>query len=321
MSKESIFSTYKTGENRVTASILAVLQNLSLNRLERILGALMGETSFQLVKFTNQDASGSSGIPDATISASVDILIEAKIVRDALNKDQIDRHLENLNNRKSGFKSSFLLVLTPDEESPPMMANYDEKPVMWRSFMDISRAIDDILEDSFEVISEREIFLLRELQIMFERENLLKSPHNTVIVAAKNAWPEYKKFGAYICQSNRSFRNVERIGFYANGQIQLYIPQILYVENEVTLEKDSENIELREIMNKVLEKGVRNLGDQYKIFKLSPMDSELTEKLENPIINDQTSKTGKGTAYTMGQRYVNLSSLIGASKTSEIDEN
>jgi hypothetical protein len=321
MSKGSIFSSYKTGENRVTASILAVLQNLSLNRLERILGALMGETSFQLVKFTNQDASGSSGIPDATISASVDILIEAKIVRDALNKDQIDRHLENLNNRKSGFKSSFLLVLTPDEYPPLIMERYNDEPVVWKSFMQVNQAIDEILEDSSEVISEREIFLLRELQIMFEKEDLLKSPHNTVIVAAKNAWPEYQKFGAYICQPNRSFRKVERIGFYSSGQIQPYFPEILAVQDEVTLEANSKNLELQEIMNTLIESGARNLGDQYKIFKLSPMDSERTEKLKNPIINDQTSKTGKGTAYTMGQRYVNLSSLIGVSKTSEIDEN
>ena len=38
---DSIFSTYRTGENRVTASILAVLRSLALQRTERLLGALM----------------------------------------------------------------------------------------------------------------------------------------------------------------------------------------------------------------------------------------------------------------------------------------
>ena len=37
---DSIFSTYRTGENRVTASILAVLRSLALHRIERLLGAL-----------------------------------------------------------------------------------------------------------------------------------------------------------------------------------------------------------------------------------------------------------------------------------------
>jgi hypothetical protein len=49
----SIFSTYSTGENRVTASILAVLKSLSLNRIERLLGALLEQSAFELVRFQN----------------------------------------------------------------------------------------------------------------------------------------------------------------------------------------------------------------------------------------------------------------------------
>jgi len=39
----SLFSTYSPGENRVTASILAVLRSLSLGRIERMLGAPTGK--------------------------------------------------------------------------------------------------------------------------------------------------------------------------------------------------------------------------------------------------------------------------------------
>jgi hypothetical protein len=49
----NLFSTYKTGENRVTASILAVVRSLSLGRIERILGALMEQSAFELVRFQN----------------------------------------------------------------------------------------------------------------------------------------------------------------------------------------------------------------------------------------------------------------------------
>ena len=38
----NLFSTYKTGENRVTASILAVLRALSIGRVERLLFGRIG---------------------------------------------------------------------------------------------------------------------------------------------------------------------------------------------------------------------------------------------------------------------------------------
>lgn len=50
----NIFSTYSTGENRVTASIIAVLQSLSLSRIETLLGALLEQSEFELVRFQNQ---------------------------------------------------------------------------------------------------------------------------------------------------------------------------------------------------------------------------------------------------------------------------
>lgn len=66
----NLFSTYTKGENRVTSSILSVLQFLSLHRTERLLGALMEESEFQLVQFQCQPYSGGQGTPDALISSS-----------------------------------------------------------------------------------------------------------------------------------------------------------------------------------------------------------------------------------------------------------
>ena len=76
---DSIFSTYRAGENRVTASILAVLRSLSLGRCQRILAALLEQSEFELVRFQNQPAKGSIGVPDAEISSSFRILVETKI--------------------------------------------------------------------------------------------------------------------------------------------------------------------------------------------------------------------------------------------------
>lgn len=60
---DSLFSTYRAGENRVTASILAVLRSLALHRTERLLGALMERSEFELVSFRNQPAKGGKGGP------------------------------------------------------------------------------------------------------------------------------------------------------------------------------------------------------------------------------------------------------------------
>src|SRR6516162_7898220 len=112
---DSIFSTYSTGENRVTASILAVLRCLALPRIERILGALMDD-EFQLVRFQNQPAKGGKGIPDGEIGSSCRLLLETKLVRNGLNRDQLERHLERLDT--SSEKDRMVLVLTPDDVQP-----------------------------------------------------------------------------------------------------------------------------------------------------------------------------------------------------------
>jgi hypothetical protein len=43
MSLKPLFSTYRQGENRVTASLLAVLSRLGTDLTERVLGALLDE--------------------------------------------------------------------------------------------------------------------------------------------------------------------------------------------------------------------------------------------------------------------------------------
>ena len=75
----NLFSTYKTGENRVTAAILAVVRSLSLGRIERILGALMEQSAFELVRFHNQPSRGAVGVPDAEIVGSCRLLVETKM--------------------------------------------------------------------------------------------------------------------------------------------------------------------------------------------------------------------------------------------------
>lgn len=314
----SIFSTYSTGENRVTASVLAVLRSLSLGRIERLLGALLEQSEFELVKFHNQLSEGGAGVPDAMILASCRLLVETKVVRETVEKPQIERHLARLDDATEAMQ--LLLVLTPDDERPRALDEFQDQRLAWSSFSTLDQAIDELLDDPHEVVSEREAFLLRELQSMFEAEGLLANPNDVVVVAARNAWPEYNEFHAYICQPNRGFRQVSRMGFYSKQQIYPCVPKILEVHDDVIMRTGHYEGELGKLVDYILSHSMRLNDEHYKVFLLSAPDDPETIQLPNPIPNDKRDKSGKGTAFTMGQRYVASTDLLAAQTTSDLDK-
>jgi hypothetical protein len=56
-----------------------------------------------------------------------------------------------------------------------------------------------------------------------------------LIVAARSAWPLYTAISSYICQNRRTFRDVSRMGFYAERTIYPAFPLILERHNDVDL--------------------------------------------------------------------------------------
>ena len=52
------------------------------------------------------------------------------------------------------------------------------------------------------------------------------APRDTVIVAARNAWPLYLEVGAYVCQAGRSFQSVEYLAFYADREIKAEVAEV-----------------------------------------------------------------------------------------------
>src|SRR5436190_5522941 len=146
----NIFSTYSTGENRVTASILAVCQSLSLQRTQRHIGALHEQSEFELVRFENQPAKGSKGVPDASIVSSVRLLIETKIVRNAVDLQQLQQHLNRLDETSEIVK--LLLVLTPDDQCPQVLNQLGDPRAVWSSFAALDQAINDLISDIQEVV-------------------------------------------------------------------------------------------------------------------------------------------------------------------------
>lgn len=153
---------------------------------------------------------------------------------------------------------------------------------------------------------------------------------DVVIVAARSAYPEYLALGAYICQPDRVFReSATRLGFYADGEIKTEIAEIQYVEESVifTLEeaerrKASAHPEIRRV-GELLEVSISNgrgPGHAYKVMLLSPKDAAETILLQVPILNDQTTVTGKRWGWTLGQRYISLAALMsGPAVTSALE--
>ena len=234
-----------------------------------------------------------------------------------MNEPQLRRHFKRLDESKEA--SQFLLVLTPDDERPRILDDITDRRLAWTSFAFLDQAIDELLSDPREVVSEREAFLLRELQDMFEAEDLLASPNDVVVVAARNAWPEYEEFKAYVCQPNRPFQQVSRMAFYCKNNIYPLVPKILDVQDNVEIVTGKYTGELGKLVDYLDKHSLRVDRDRYKVFLLSAPDSQDTLKLPAPIPNDQRSKTGKRTAFTMGQRYVSSAKLQAAKRTSDLE--
>lgn len=135
----SIFSTYSTGENRITSSFLAVLRSLSLDRMQRILGELLGQPEFELISFQNQPSKGGEGVPDAIIQSNTFLLIETKTTRNALKLPQLKRHIDRLVD-----SVGVLLILTPDDSIPVILNESGDSRVAWSSFAQLSQSIDEL---------------------------------------------------------------------------------------------------------------------------------------------------------------------------------
>ena len=91
-----LFSTYTQGENRVTSTVIAVLEHVNNQLAEDILEALTDESDLSLVSFDNQ-VTGVDSVPDAAIKSSTALWFETKTSRDAVDKEQLENHLHALN--------------------------------------------------------------------------------------------------------------------------------------------------------------------------------------------------------------------------------
>jgi hypothetical protein len=326
-----LFSTYSQGENRVTASILAVFERLSFGLVERLLQALCQEPETALLTFTNQLV-GPASVPDGRIRASFSNWLETKVVPDAVRYDQLRGHLMALDG-EANVERQRLLVLTPDSKPPAELSALNDTRVAWASFDDLVAAIRDVTEvgsawltSDRPLATEQERSLLRELVRLLLVAGLVGGRGKRVlVVAARLALPEYLRHSAYMCQPHRTFQPAARMAFYANGVIHRRVPAILEqveaiaLSAEAILARDDLSESLRErLLNLVAEltaEGSYRLGRTEKVIFLSDPDAPATLALPHDIKNDLVADSGRPVAFTPGQRYVSLVRLEKGPKT------
>ena len=307
---------------------MAVFERIDLSNLERILASASEDSALQLFSFENQVHGGSSpSVPDARISASFALWFETKTAPGQVRLDQLRGHLKHLGD---GHGYERLFLLTPDSEEPEAVATIDDARLKWLSFKALSQAIDDLLGDDRELVSEKEELLLRELQALFEVDNLLGDPRGVVVVPAGNAYREYLELSAYICQPRRAFKPVERMAFYCRGKIEREIPLVRHVVDEVEFtredaerlrsSRDPLDVEVADLVVRALDERRKPEGTLSKVFLLSGPDDPETVRLEASIANDATDANGRTTAWVMMQRYASLSALQFARLTSDLEE-
>jgi hypothetical protein len=330
--RNPLLSSYRGGENRVTSSTMAVLERIDLALVQELLGAATGAGSeLRGVVFENQ-VTGDGSVPDARISGRFSWWFETKTSSGAYAHDGHDRRQVRLHSQMLEEPESLLFVLTPDPSRPRWFDALDgvqdsvKARVLWLSFSDLADAMNRLISDPTRPIAEQTRFLLSELVALYEADGLL-STDNTVIVAARQAWAEYQRFAAYICQPNRTFRDgLTHFGFYAGGAIQPLLPRIerhfvavLFTGEEAQQLRSSGENRTADLIDQLLGEGLRTLGEYYDVLLLSDKNDAETIHLELPIVNDTVTAAGRPWGWTLSQRYTSLDKLrSGVTRTSEL---
>jgi hypothetical protein len=319
-----LFSTYSQGENRVTASVLAVFERISFAIIEQILQSLLQEPETSLLTFRNQPT-GPSSTPDARIRASFSYWIETKRIRNSVRASQLQAHLKALD-AEPQVDTQRLLVLTPDTHIPGAVVNIADDRVAWASFEDLVSGISKAIEIDEEWLAsernlptERERELLRELVRFLISEGLVaKAVDEVLVVAARKALADYQKYGVYICQPNRTFRPCSHMAFYSSGRIHHQIPSILGKIEQIMMTREavegySDDKGHRErflfVIDELDKSASPRIGELAKVLFLSMPDDDMTINLPNDIENDLMSESDRTIAFTQGQRYVSLERL------------
>ncbi|MGW7536525.1 hypothetical protein [Amycolatopsis sp. NPDC054798] len=145
---------------------------------------------------------------------------------------------------------------------------------------------------------------------------------DTVVVPAKHAWPLYADVRAYVCQSGRAFRPVQRVAFYSDREIKQDVPAVVHRRDDVEWTPESAS-RLRASDDRFDRKiaavieasaGTWRHG-RYQVFLLTKPGDQAHRQLSAPLPH---SGSGRGSAFVQKQRYVSLHALETARSTADL---
>jgi hypothetical protein len=146
---------------------------------------------------------------------------------------------------------------------------------------------------------------------------------DTVVVAAKDAWPLYLAVGAYLCQAGRAFPPVNYLAFYADKEIKPEVARILRrldnvdwtqaEANRLQGSTDPGDHRLALLITQTRALGWRE--GRYQVFDLTMQGQPGHATLPSAI---RHTASGKGSAFTQGQRYVVREALTEAATTADL---
>jgi hypothetical protein len=159
--------------------------------------------------------------------------------------------------------------------------------------------------------------LPRQLQPLSDDESdeVLEHAFAVAIVAAgRGGYLEYRRYGAYICQAGRAFRNdPTHFAFYADGEVKPEIAavfgrrdQLLFTPETARQLREQNEAGLADVVAHVARDGARPPQQPQKLYLLSAPGNERTITLAQPIVH---APAGPGTGFVRGQRYTSLAAL------------
>lgn len=160
----------------------------------------------------------------------------------------------------------------------------------------IERVVDTYLRDVSAVVSET-----------FGLAGAGGFELDTVVVAAGIAYNEYLAYSAYICQPGRSFRSVQRFGFYRERRIEPLLPEVLFRMDHVAIDggtaqrlttsKNSNERVVGALIERLLTDDSPRVGANQQIFLLSGPSDGRTINLGSAVPHNGSN------AWTQNQRY------------------
>ncbi len=148
-----------------------------------------------------------------------------------------------------------------------------------------------------------------------EVNELLEQAFAVAIVAAgRGGYREYRRYGAYICQAGRAFRNNPgHFAFYADGEVKPEIAAVLGRRDQLLLSPETAQ-QLREqnepglanVVAQAARDGARPPDRPHQLYLLSPPGDERTITLAQPIAH---ASTGPGSGFVRAHRYTSLAAL------------